>query len=490
MRYAVCQKNNTPIYSPLCCTRNVLLIKNFFRNSRINALLTHDMSGKNLFKALGLGRIFFIGGAHNMRNTIKWSSVALAVALGNGLIATQAVAQGEGFVEGASATLSNRTIHFNRDFRTDRTPFNGKREETASGFVLNFQSGYTQGPIGLGADVLAMAGLKLDSGGGRVGTGLLPSEQWEDGGVLFTKRAPAEYSEIRGAVKANFAGHTELRYGVHLTENPVIAYEDARLLPNHYFGYSITNNAIDGLFVEAGRMTDRGEMAYSSQREGAFVADEDQKVDYLGGTYEFNDNLSATLYTSKAEDLWKRHFVGLVHTAELGNDLSLTTDLSYYNTSDDSAPGEEFDNDAVSLALTLGAGFHDFTVAYQRMSGDAGFEYFDNAIYLANSVQVIDFNAKDERSWQARYDYNFEGLGIPGLNFMTRYVRGSNIDAGPGINDTRWERSTDIRYTVQSGFLQGVDLTWRNATVRQDANLDGGNIDENRLIASYTWTLL
>ena len=124
------------------------------------------------------------------------------------------------------------------------------------------------------------------------------------------------------------------------------------------------------------------------------------------------------------------------------------------------------------------------------MGGDAGYDYADNAIYLANSVQVIDFNAKDERSWQARYDYNFEGLGIPGLNFMTRYVRGSNIDAGPGINDTRWERSTDIRYTVQSGFLQGVDLTWRNATVRQDAGLDDGDIDENRLIASYTWTLL
>src|SRR5690554_183254 len=439
MRYAVCQKNNTPIYSPLCCTRNVLLIKNFFRNSRINALLTHDMSGKNLFKALGLGRIFFIGGAHNMRNTIKWSSVALAVALGNGLIATQAVAQGEGFVEGASATLSNRTIHFNRDFRTDRTPFNGKREETASGFVLNFQSGYTQGPIGLGADVLAMAGLKLDSGGGRVGTGLLPSEQWVDGGVLFTKRAPAEYSEIRGAVKANFAGHTELRYGVHLTENPVIAYEDARLLPNHYFGYSITNNAIDGLFVEVGRMTDRGEMAYSSQREGAFVADEDQNVDYLGGTYEFADNLSATLYTSKAEDLWKRHFAGLIYTADLNNDMSLTTDLSYYKTSDDSDATQEFDNDAASLAVTLGAGFHDFTVAYQHMRGDAGFEYFDNAIYLANSVQVLDFNAKDERSWQARYDYNFAGMGIPGLSFMTRYVRGSNIDTNfVGIDrDTR-----------------------------------------------------
>ncbi|NLY58637.1 MAG: OprD family porin [Gammaproteobacteria bacterium] len=416
-----------------------------------------------------------------MRNTIKWSSVALAVALGNSLIATQAVAQEEGFVEGASATLSSRTMYFNRDFRDNVGQ--SKREETATGFALHFQSGYTEGPVGLGADVLALAGIKLDSGRGRAGTGLLPVDN--DGSV------PNEYSEIRGAVKANFGGDTVLRYGYHLPENPVIAYEDSRLLPNHYFGYSITNTSIDGLLLEAGRMTDRGEMAYSSQREGAFVADEDQKVDYLGGTYEFNDNLSASLYTSKAEDLWKRHFAGITHTAELGNGLNLTTDLAHYHTSDDSPVGEEFGNKATSLAFTLGAGFHDFTVAYQRMGGDSGFEYADNAIYVANSVQVIDFNAKDERSWQARYDYNFEGMGIPGLSFMTRYVRGSNIDTDwEGANsDTRWERDTDIRYTVQSGALEGLDLVWRNATVRQDA-VFGGDIDENRLIASYTWTLL
>src|SRR5690554_5649657 len=402
-----------------------------------------------------------------MRTTIRWSSIALAVALGNGLVATQAVAQGEGFVEGASATLSNRTFYFNRDFRDNVGQ--SKREETATGFALHFQSGYTEGPVGLGADVLALAGIKLDSGRGRAGTGLLPVDN--DGSV------PNEYSEIRGAVKANFGGDTVLRYGYHLPENPVIAYEDSRLLPNHYFGYSITNTSIDGLLLEAGRMTDRGDMNDSAEYEDPYgfsggTIDHD-KVTYLGGTYEFADNLSASLYTSKAEDLWKRHFAGITHTA------------------DHSPAGEEFGNKATSLAFTLGAGFHDFTVAYQRMGGDAGYDYADNAIYLANSVQVIDFNAKDERSWQARYDYNFEGMGIPGLSFMTRYVRGSNIDTDfEGANrDTRWERDTDIRYTVQSGALQGLDLTWRNATLRQDAAF-GGDIDENRLIASYTWTLL
>lgn len=422
-----------------------------------------------------------------MNNVKKWSSVALAVALGNGLIATQAIAQGEGFVEGASATLSNRTVYFNRDFRDDAAG-QSKREETATGFVLNFESGFTQGPIGLGADVLAMAGIKLDSGGGRRGTGLLPVDS--DGST------PSEYSEIRGAVKANIGGNTLLRYGFHLPENPIIDNEDSRLLPNHYFGYSITNTSIDGLFLEAGRMTDRGEMGDSSQYEDPYgFSDgniEHDKVTYLGGTYEFAETLSGSLYTSKAEDLWKRHYAGITHSAALHNDMRLTTDLSYYKTSDDSPAGNEFDNDAASLAVTLGAGFHDFTLAYQRMSGDAGYEYNDDAIYLANSVQVIDFNAKDERSWQARYDYNFEGAGIPGLNFMTRYVRGSNIDTDfvGAERDTRWARDTDISYTLQSGPLQGVNLLWRNSTVRQDAALDNGDIDENRLYASYTWTLL
>lgn len=421
-----------------------------------------------------------------MKNTVKWSSIALAVAMGNAMISSQAVA-GEGFVEGASATLSNRTVYFNRDFRTriyddQNQELNGKAEETGTGFLLNFESGFTEGPIGLGADVVASAGFKVDSGKGRADTGLL--EMGNNG------RANSEYSEIRGAVKANILGDTTLRYGVHFPENPVVAYEDARLLPQHYQGYSITNSSIDGLFVEAGRMNKRGEMNDSSEAKGAFI--EDEKVVYLGGTYAFAENLSASLYTSKADELWKRHFFGVTHTADLGNGLSLTSDLAHYHTSDDSPAAENFQNKASSLAFTLGAGHHAVTAAYQRMSGDSGFVYEDGAIFLANSVQIMDFNAKDERSWQARYDYDFEGLGIPGLSFMTRYVRGSNIDNGAFVSDgKRWERNSELRYTVQSGALEGLNLRWRNATLRQnDVQGDSTDIDENRLIVSYTWNLL
>lgn len=421
-----------------------------------------------------------------MKKAIKWSSVALAVALGNGLLVSNVTAQeSEGFIEGSSATLSNRTMNFNRDFRSNGGNAAGqsKRDETATGFVLNFESGYSRGPIGLGFDTIAMLGIKLDSTSDTAGTGILPSS--------FGDTGPSNYSEIRGAVKAHILNDTVLRYGVHLPDNPVIAHDDARLLPNHYSGYSVTNSSIDGLFVEAGRFDKRGDMAGSFENDSVSqnVNDADKST-YLGGTYEFTDNLSTSLYTSDIDNAWKRHFAGIGYSMDLSEGLTLSTDLVHYKTSDESGTGA-FDNDASSLAVMLGAGNHGFTAAYQRMGGDNGFAYDDGSIFLANSVQYADFNAKDERSYQARYDYDFAGLGIPGLTFMTRYITSDNIDVAPGVRDSRWERDTNISYTMQTGALEGVNVLWRNATVRQDVGVDdNGDIDENRLIVSYSWDLL
>ncbi|MCL5041595.1 MAG: OprD family porin [Gammaproteobacteria bacterium] len=432
-----------------------------------------------------------------MKHAIKWTSVALAVAMGNGLIAAQATA-GEGFVEGASADLTSRTFYFNRDFRNNNQG-QSKADETAQGFILNFESGFTEGPIGFGADITALMGIKLDSGGGTTGTGLLPTRN--------NGKAPGEYSHIRGAAKMQILEDTEVRYGTHFVDNPVIAYDDIRLLPSHYFGYSVSNSSIDGLFVELGRMTHRSDMEQSSQDSRAFIDTDDNgdllargNVTYLGGSYQFNPALAASVYSSKADNLWRRHHFGLSHSADLGNGMTLGTDLSHYHTSDRSNNNLDYGNKATSLAVTLGAGYHAITGAYQRMSGNAGYEYFDGAVYLANSVQVLDFNAKDERSWHAAYQYDFAGAGIPGLGFTARYIRGSNIDADfyGATSDTRWERNFALDYTIQSGALAGLNLKWMNATVRQDRNLvvrqdryrDRGDIDENRVVASYTWNLL
>jgi hypothetical protein len=101
-------------------------------------------------------------------------------------------------------------------------------------------------------------------------------------------------------------------------------------------------------------------------------------------------------------------------------------------------------------------------------------------------VQIGDFANIDEHSWQTRYDYNFAALGVPGLSFMTRYISGDNVQRSAPGEGKEWERNTDIAYVVQDGTLKGLGVKWRNASVRSNF---GNDLDENRLIVSYTLAL-
>ena len=92
------------------------------------------------------------------------------------------------FIEDSSATFETRNMYFNRDFRDGTSAQQSKRDEWAQGFMLNLQSGYTEGTVGFGLDALGMLGVKLDSSPDRTGTGLLPTH--DDG------RAANEYSKL------------------------------------------------------------------------------------------------------------------------------------------------------------------------------------------------------------------------------------------------------------------------------------------------------
>ncbi|MNR45202.1 Porin-like protein NicP precursor [compost metagenome] len=96
-----------------------------------------------------------------------------------------------------------------------------------------------------------------------------------------------------------------------------------------------------------------------------------------------------------------------------------------------------------------------------------------------------------------RYDYNFAALGIPGLTFNVRYVKGDQVDPehvstvkakalqATGGEGDEWERTTDITYLIQSGTFKNVSLRWRNSTMRSNFTAPA---DENRVIVGYTFT--
>jgi hypothetical protein len=117
---------------------------------------------------------------------------------------------------------------------------------------------------------------------------------------------------------------------------------------------------------------------------------------------------------------------------------------------------------------------------------------FANIAPLGNEVPTFEFASADERSWQARYDYDFAAMGVPGLVAGVRYIRGDNVEAqatnrgGARYEGKDWERDLDIGYVVQSGALKGLGAKVRNVTARSNYRTD---VDENRLIFNYTWNL-
>lgn len=392
-----------------------------------------------------------------------------------------------GFIKDASATLQARNYFFSRDYSDIRGPEKSMAQEWAQGFILNFKSGYTPGLVGVGVDAIGTLGLKLDSGKGRVNTGLLPVQ--EDG------EAADSYSRLGAALKLRLA-KTELRVGELQPNLPVLSFSDIRLLPPSYQGASLTSNDFDGLTLQGGRLRStslRNESGHGDLQ--AMLGHVPQRqvssdgFNYAGADYAFNSKrTTVSAWYGQLQDIYQQRFLGLKHSQPVGSWV-LGANLGYYDSSEE---GRQLlgriDNRAFFSLLSAKRGGHTVYLGYQGMYGDSSFpRVFANISPLGNEVPTYEFAYADERSWQARYDYDFAAMGWPGLTSTVRYIRGDNVDTGKGYEGKDWERDLDIGYVIQSGLLGGLGIKLRNVAARSNYRTD---IDENRLLLSYTWKLL
>jgi hypothetical protein len=423
-----------------------------------------------------------------MSTTPLARAVALA-ALGT-CLTLPAISQAA-FIEDSKASVELRNFYMNRDFRQDNAAQN-KAEEWAQGFLLRFESGYTEGTVGFGVDAIGTLGLKLDSSPDRSGTGLLPRNP-------NSKKAVDDYSEVGVTAKAKIS-NTGLKIGTLMPKLPSIAANDSRLLPQSFQGGWLTSQEISGLTLDAGhinRMNNRdstnnetmilnGGTATPGTRGFSRATADSDEFNFAGLSYKWNDQLTTGYNYGALENLYKQHIVNLVHVLPIADKQSFKTDLRFARSTDDG--NTNIDNKAFGAMFTYSLGGHAFGLGYQEMNGDTGYAYINGTDpFLVNYVQIGDFANKDEKSWQARYDFNFASIGIPGLTFMTRYLSGDNIDRGAAASEGKeWERDTDIAYVFQEGPLKNLGVKWRNATTR--ANF-GNDLDENRLIVSYTLPL-
>lgn len=415
---------------------------------------------------------------------MKWSVIALAVAAGTSQMAVaSSQSESNGFIEDSSFNIFNRVLYMNRDFRngpngasTSANPA-GYREETGLGIRLLYESGFTQGTVGVGVDAHSLSSIKIDSGRGRYGTGQFA--QTDDG------RGDDTQSEVGGAIKFRISD-TVLKYGNQFVASPVFSTDDSRILPEVATGTYLVSNEIEGLELSAGRFTAMSSQTATGRDTLSEGGNTIKSANIFGANYSFTDNLSAGLHHSDVEDFFKKTYVNVNYNLPLAEDQALNFDLNGYKTKGD---GQELagdvDNKIWSLAAAYSLGAHTFTVAHQRASGDNGYYYGvdgGGTIWLANSVQYSDFNQEDEKSWQARYDINMASYGVPGLSFMTRYIRGTAADSY-----TERELDIEAKYVIQEGAAKDLSFRIRNAFYRDNAQ---GDVNDFRLIVEYPLSVL
>lgn len=423
---------------------------------------------------------------------MKWSVIALAVAAGTTQMAVaSSQSESKGFIEDSSFDIFNRVLYQNRDFKngasngaSDSANPAGYREETGLGIRLLFESGFTQGTVGVGFDAHSLSSIKLDSGRGRVGTGQFDKDS--DG------RGEDTQTEVGGAIKFRISD-TVLKYGNQFVASPVFSTDDSRILPETATGTYLVSNEIEGLELSAGRFT-----ALSSQTS----TDRDtfglKSANIVGASYTFTDNFSGSVHASDVEDFWKKYYANLNYNLPLAEEQALNFDFNIYKTDyDDKYSNDEFDKNTLwSLATAYSLGAHKFTLAYQRSSGDHAYDYGvdgNGTIFVANSVQFSDYNGEDERSWQARYDLNMASYGVPGLSFMTRYITGDNITTSSGTEGKEHEWNVEAKYVIQEGAAKDLSFRVRHAVWRaNDAyNTDySSDLNDTRLIVEYPLDVL
>jgi len=425
--------------------------------------------------------------------------LALGALVSSAWLLTGQDARADGFVDDSKLTLTLRNYYFGSDRRNGRAD----QQDWTQGFLLDYQSGFTQGTVGLGVDAFGYLGVKLDGGPGRRGTGNLP--------VHAGNELADEYSRAGAAAKVRL-GQTVVRYGQQLPTAPVFAISTSRLLPQSATGWSLLSTDLSGLTLEAGHFTS-GTDQVSTNRDGDLWAGYARRradhVDFAGGKYAPAKGVSLSLYAAQLADIWNQYYGNFNLVQPLSATQSMTFDANLYRTLDTgAATAGPIDNTAYSLAAAYSQGPHTFTLGWQRIDGDTPFDYIgmgDNGrtgggLFLGNASMFSDFNAPGERSWQARYDLNFKTLGVPGLSLMTRYIKGSDIDGSGlpatsayrglyGADDRERELNLEGRYVVQSGSAKGLSIRVRQAWHRGSLST-GGSVDQLRMIIDYPLRLL
>ncbi|MCK8684373.1 OprD family porin [Pseudomonas umsongensis] len=439
-----------------------------------------------------------------------------------------AQSEATGFLEGQSITGTTRNWYANEQLKRGAnfaykkngvsTPTD-RRINWVQGTILKYNSGFTEGTVGVSTEVAAYNAIALDQDrkdlasnnggapGSRPGAGNNRTLTEEGGDAV------GQWSKLGLAnIKARIS-NTTLTAGRQNFSSPMVDVIGNRALPSSFQGVAIHSEELNNLAFDLATFDRNSPRTEQSQRkfrtEYANGIVETDHV-YTGGiTYTPFASLTTSLWATQAEDIWNQYYFGATHVLGDSQVLSLTTGLNYYKTQEEGkALIGDIDNDTYSLSFGLTHQAHSLTFSYQEVNGNEYFDYLHetNGIYLANSL-LSDFNGPNEKSFQVAYGLNMAEYGVPGLKFNIYQARGWGIDGthytgNKGVADKgydgiqsqdgehHYEYGIGATYAVQSGPFKATTIRGTYTAHRASENQADGSINEFRLVTTVPFNIL
>lgn len=412
------------------------------------------------------------------RHVISAISVAITIST-----LVPVTARADGFIDDAKVNLNIRNFFINRDF-VNPANTQGLAQEWTQNFILDARSGFTQGPVGFGVNVLGLFSQKLDGSKGSGGTQLLP---------IGTDGYPEDnFGRLGIAGKARFS-KTELKVGEWMPVLPILRSDDGRSLPQTFQGGQITSKELEGFTFYGGQF--RG----NSPRNDASMEDmslfgrpkvTSDRFNFGGAEYTFNDKRTQVgAWHSQLEDIYQQNYFNLTHSQPIGSWV-LGANLGLFIGKDDGSHLDgDLDNKTMSGLFSAQYKGNTFYLGLQKVMGDGWMRVNGTSGgTLANDSYNSSFDNAGEKSWQVRHDFDFAALGVPGLSMMNRYISGDEVHNASTSKGQEWARESELAYVIQEGTFRDLSLKIRNSTMRRDYSLN--EFDENRLIISYPLSLM
>ncbi|WP_250529506.1 OprD family outer membrane porin [Caballeronia sp. ATUFL_F1_KS4A] len=377
-------------------------------------------------------------------------------------------AKSKGFIEESHLNLLMRSFTEHDEFKGA-----GKKDAWVLGAQAVFESGYTKGLIGVGADVSLFGAFKLNGGQGA-GNRVHVSSSGDPSGANQLAWAYPGVWDVKARVS-----NTVLKYGQQLFDNPFLVPHDNRALPPTYRGFSLASDEIKNLTLKAGTVDGviaRGMTTVTgltTEYGGTHVS----QFTYFGGDWTHGDDTAVSLYGSVANNVWQQYY--LTATQSIGDPKSIrwTGSLNYYYTGaiGDKRQGS-INNNAYSLALAGTHGAHTVQFAFQQIVSDQTFDYMGQSAgdYLSNSLDV-DYNQPHEKSVSLSYSLNLKEYGLPGAKFALWGAYGWGADGsamangdsaqaanylvnGKPISGTHYEIGVIPSYTIPDGKFKNTSI--------------------------------